>query len=106
VIVPLLLAAVTASLDPSPSLSGNCNPTRVHFTGHINSDTPGKVTYTWVRINQPAARTITVDFEKPGSVPVSFDILLRKPEQGAVILRVVFPQQNDSARVKYQVACK
>jgi hypothetical protein len=106
VIVPLLLAAVTASLDPSPSLSGNCNPTRVHFTGHITSNTPGKFTYTWVRTDHPASRTITVDFEKPGSAPVSFDILVRKAEKGAVMLRVVFPQQNDSAQVKYQVTCK
>ncbi|HXA49511.1 MAG TPA: hypothetical protein VNV86_04365 [Candidatus Acidoferrum sp.] len=105
--LPLLtLAAVTAVLDPVPVMTGNCNPTRVHFTGHIASDIAGKVTYTWLRANKPAGQTLTVNFDKPGSVPVSYDLMIRKPEDGSVMLRVVLPQQNDSARVKFHVTCK
>jgi hypothetical protein len=102
----LTLAAVTAILDPAPVVTGNCNPTRVHFTGHITSDIAGKVTYTWLRANKPAGQTLTVNFEKPGSAPVSYDVMIRKPEEGFVMLRVVLPQQSDSARVKYHVTCK
>ena len=105
----MLLAAalaVTALLDPAPTFTGNCNPTRVHFTGHITSDAPAQVTYTWVRLNAPAGRTFTVTFDKPGTVPVTLDLLLRKSEEGAVSLRVVLPQPVESAKVKYHVTCK
>jgi hypothetical protein len=106
VVLPLALAAITATLDPSPQLTGNCNPTRVHFTGHISSDAPVKVTYTWVRMNYPAGRTFAVDFNQPGTAAVSFDILLRKAEKGAVILKVVFPTTVESSKIEYQVKCK
>jgi len=106
VLASIAFAVITAVLDPAPTLSGNCNPTRVHFTGHITSDTPGKVTYTWVRLNQPAGRTITADFDKPGAVTVTYDLLIHKAEDGAVMLRVLLPQQSDSAKVKFHVSCK
>jgi hypothetical protein len=102
----LTMAAVTAVLDPVPAVTGNCNPTRVHFTGRISSEIAGKVTYTWLRLNKPAGQALTVNFDKPGSVPVTYDLLIRKPEEGEVLLRVVLPQQHDSARVKYRVTCK
>ncbi len=102
----LLLAAVIAVLDPSPAVSGNCNPTRVHFSGRIHSDGPGRVTYTWTRFNHPASRTFTLDFDKPGTLPVTYDLLLHKSEEGTVMLRVVLPQQSDSAKVRFHVTCK
>jgi hypothetical protein len=39
-------------------------------------------------------------------VPVSYDVMIRKPEDGSVMLRVVLPQQSDSARVQFHVTCK
>jgi hypothetical protein len=102
----VVAAALAAILDPSPTLTGNCNPTRVRFTGHITADAPVKVTYTWVRMNYPSGRTFTLDFSKAGSLPVSYDLLLRKREEGAVMLRIVLPQPAESAKVKYKVACK
>ena len=38
--LPLLLAAfaVKPSLDHPPAITGNCNPARVRFTGHISAD--------------------------------------------------------------------
>jgi hypothetical protein len=106
-VVPLfLLAAVSAVLDPSPALSGNCNPTRVHFTGRITTDGPARVTYTWVRPNHPAGHTLTVDFDKAGTVPVTYDVMVRKAESGNVTLRVILPVQSDSAKVTYKVSCK
>ncbi len=105
--VPLLiLAAVSAVLDPSPALSGNCNPTRVHFTGHITVSGPTRVTYAWERVNYPAGRTFTVDFDKAGTVPVTYDLLLRKAETGTVTLKIVLPVQSESAKVAYKVTCK
>lgn len=101
-----ILFAVTAVLDPAPTVTGNCSPTRVHFNGHIRSDAPGSVTYTWLRSNQAAGRTFTLKFEQPGSLPVSYDLLVRKAESGSVMLRVVFPHQVDSAKVKYQATCR
>jgi hypothetical protein len=37
--LPLLLAAlsVTAALDDPPRITGNCHPSRVHFTGRITA---------------------------------------------------------------------
>lgn len=98
--------AVTAVIEPAPTLTGNCNPTRVHFTGHIASEAPGQVTYTWVRLNSPAGRTFTLTFDKAGTLPVTLDLLIRKPEDGAVSLRVILPQPAESAKIKYRVACK
>jgi hypothetical protein len=103
--IPLALA-ITVALDPSPALSGNCAPTRVHFTGHIASDGPAKVTYTWVRVNQPPGRTYTLDFPQAATLPVTYDLLVRKSEQGWVALRVILPQQKDSAKVQFEVKCK
>ena len=105
-VATLVLAAVTAVLDPSPAVSGNCSPTRVHFSGRIQSDSPGRVTYTWVRFNYPAGRTFTLDFDKPGVLPVTFDLLLRKPEAGIVQLRIVLPQSGESEKVHYRVTCQ
>jgi hypothetical protein len=56
-------------------------------------------------VNQPA-RTYTLDFDKAGALPVSFDILVRKSEEGWVMLRVILPEQADSAKVKFAVTCK
>ena len=104
--LPALALAITALLDPNPTLTGNCNPTRVHFTGRISADAPGQVTYTWVRLNSPAGRTFTASFDKPGTLPVTLDLLIRKSEEGAVTLRIVLPQSAESAKVKYRVTCK
>jgi hypothetical protein len=105
-VLPILFATITAVLDPNPTLSGNCNPTQVHFTGRISSDTAGQVTYSWNRLNHPAGRTFTVNFEKPGTLPVSLDLFIRKSEEGSVALRLVLPKTGESSKVKYKVACK
>lgn len=102
----MLLAAVTAVLDPSAALTGNCGPTRVHFTGRIASDAPAKITYTWIRLNHPAGPAQTLELREPGSVPVSYDLFIRKSEDGAVMLRILMPRELDSAKVRYRVACK
>jgi hypothetical protein len=101
----LLPLAIAVALTAPPAISGNCNPTRVHFTGTITSDSPTRVTYTWVRPNQPS-RTYTLDFPKAGTLPVTYDVLLRKRDQGWVMLRVILPEKVESDKVKYQVECK
>jgi hypothetical protein len=101
-----LALAITAALNPKPEITGTCAPTRVHFTGHIMSDGPGKVTYTWVRVNQPAGRTFTLEFSKADTLPVSYDLLVRKAERGWVMLRVILPQEAESGKAEFQVTCK
>ena len=103
-LLPIALATA-AVLDPFPIFSGNCNPTRVHISGRITADAPGKITYTWVRPNYPASRTFTLEFAKPGSQLVTYDMFLHKPEHGWVMLRVVLPEKAESAKVAYQVRC-
>ena len=102
----LFQLAIAVALAAPPTVTGNCNPTRVHFTGSITSDSPAKITYTWVRANQPVSRPYTLDFPKAGTLPITYDLLLRKSEQGWVMLRVILPQQTESAKIKYQVDCK
>ncbi|MBS1854495.1 MAG: hypothetical protein JST11_03945 [Acidobacteria bacterium] len=105
--LPLIaLAAITAVLDPNPVITGNCNPTRVHFTGRIASGAAAKITYTWIRLNHPAGPAQTLELAKPGSAPVSYDLFIRKSEDGAVTLRILLPGEIDSAKVRYRVTCK
>lgn len=105
--LPLIaLAAITAVLDPNPLITGNCNPTRVHFTGRISSDAPASITYTWIRLNHPAGPAQTLTLAKPGSAPVTFDLFLRKSEDGAVLLRILMPRETDTAKIRYRVTCK
>ena len=70
--LPALLAslALKATLDHPPVITGNCNPARVHFAGHIIADAPGPVKYTWVRSDKPSTATFTLTFDEAGSLPV------------------------------------
>jgi hypothetical protein len=94
--LPLLLTAlaVKPTVDRPPVITGNCNPARVHFTGHISADAAGPVKYTWVRSDKPSTATFTLDFPKPGSLPVTYDWLL-----------IVSPETANSGKVRFEVKC-
>ena len=104
----LLLAAlaVKPTLDHPLAITGNCNPARVHFTGHIAADAPGSVKYTWVRSDKPSNATFTLDFTAPGSLPVTYDWLLNGPADGWVVLQVIAPERANSGMVRFHVKCK
>src|SRR4051794_37762379 len=106
--LPLLLAAfaLKPTLDTPPAITGNCNPSRVHFTGHIRADTAGPVKYTWVRSDQPSAATFTLNFPAPGSLPVTYDWLLKGPADGWVVLAVISPSSAHSDKVHFSLKCK
>jgi hypothetical protein len=106
-VLPLLLAAfaLKPTLDHPPAITGNCNPARVHFTGHIRADAPGPVKYTWVRSDKPSTATFTLSFTGPGSLPVTYDWLLKGPAHGWVVLQVVSPEAANSGMVHFQVKC-
>ena len=106
-VLPLLLAALALkpTLDHPPLITGNCHPARVHFTGRISSDAPGPVKYTWVRSDKPSTATFTLNFTAPGSLPVTYDWLLKGPAGGWVVLQVISPEQADSGMVRFQVKC-
>ena len=105
--LPLLLAALALkpTLDHPPVITGNCNPERVHFTGHITADAPGPVKYTWVRSDKPSTATFTLNFTAPGSLPVTYDWLLKGPADGWVVLQVILPEKANSGKVRFQVKC-
>jgi hypothetical protein len=104
----LLLSAfaVNATLDHPPAITGNCNPARVHFSGHIRTDAPGPVKYTWVRSDKPSTATFTLNFTQAGSLPVTYDWLLKGPADGWVVLQVISPEAVNTGKVKFQVKCK
>jgi hypothetical protein len=105
----MLLAAalaVKAMVDTPPRITGNCDPARVHFTGRISSDTAGPVRYTWVRSDKPSANTFTIQFDKPGSLPVTYDWLLKGPAEGWVVLQIVSPEKAHSEKIRFDVNCK
>jgi hypothetical protein len=104
----LLLAAlaVKPTLDRPPAITGNCRPARVHFTGHIAADAPGPVKYTWVRSEKPSTATFTLTFTAPGTLPVTYDWLLKGPADGWVVLQVIAPERANSGMVRFHVKCK
>jgi hypothetical protein len=105
--LPLLLAAfaLKPTLDHPPTITGNCNPARVHFSGRISADAPGPVKYTWVRSDKPSTATFILNFSQPGSLPVTYDWLLKGPADGWVVLQVVSPESANSGKVRFQVKC-
>ena len=104
----LLLAAlaVKPTLDRPPAITGNCHPARVHFTGHIAADAPGPVKYTWVRSEKPSTASFTLNFTAPGSLPVTYDWLLKGSADGWVVLQVIAPERANSGMVRFHVKCK
>ena len=103
---PLLaVLAIQATLDRPPAITGGCNPARVHFTGHIAAQTPGHVKYSWVRSDKPSTATFTLNFATPGSLPVTYDWLLKGPAEGWVVLQVISPEVANSGMVRFQVKC-
>ena len=104
----LLLAAlaVKPTLDRPPAITGNCHPARVHFTGHIAANAPGPVKYTWVRSDEPSTASFTLSFTAPGSLPVTYDWLLKGPADGWVVLQAISPERANSGMVRFHVKCK
>ena len=105
--LPLLLAAVALKpvLDYPPKITGNCHPARVHFTGRITADGPGPVRYAWVRNDKPSTATFVLTFDKPGTLPVTYDWLLPGPADGWVVLQVITPVPTHSEKVLFHVSC-
>jgi hypothetical protein len=98
--------AIKAIVSTPPQITGNCDPARVHFTGRISNDAAGPVRYTWVRSDKPSTNTFTLQFDKPGSLPVTYDWLLKGPAEGWVVLHVLTPDKVHSEKVRFEVNCK
>jgi hypothetical protein len=104
--MPALAAiAIKVALLATPQITGNCNPSRVHFTGRIASDSAGPVRYTWVRSDKPSNNTFTLQFDKPGAVPVTYDWIVKSELKGWVVLHVIAPEDVHSERVRFEVKC-
>jgi hypothetical protein len=77
----------------------------VHFKGRITADAAGPVRYSWVRSDKPSTATFTLDFTGPGSLPVTYDWLLKGPADGWVVLQVISPEKVNSGKVRFEVKC-
>jgi hypothetical protein len=97
---------VDITLDSPPTITGNCNPTRVHFAAHLTATGPGKVTYVWLRSDKGSSAVQTVEFSKSGPVPVSYDWLARSRISGWVALKVLTPVAQQSRKVNFEVTCR
>ena|SRR5438034_3550974 len=105
--MPLLaVLAIKAALTAPPEITGNCNPSRVHFSGRITNDSAGPVRYIWVRSDKPSGNTFTLQFDRAGSLPVTYDWLLKGPGERWVVLQVISPEKVRSEKVRFDVTCK
>jgi hypothetical protein len=101
-----LALAIKISIPVSPEITGPCDRTRVHFAARISNDNVGLVRYTWVRSDKPSNNTFTLRFEKPGSLPVTYDWLLQGPAKGWVVLQVISPKESHSEKMHFDVTCR
>jgi hypothetical protein len=104
--LPVAFLSLKAVVDHNPTVSGNCSPSRVHFTGRITTDAAGPVRYTWVRSRDRSSATFVLNFDKPGTLPVTYDWLVHGPTDGWVVLQVVSPLAVHSEKVRFDVSCK
>ena len=101
----LLAALAIKATVAAPVITGNCNPARVHFAGHISTGAAGPVKYAWVRSDKPSNATFTLNFTAPGTLPVSYDWLLKGPADGWVVLQVIAPEKVNSGKIRFTVKC-
>jgi hypothetical protein len=97
---------VEITLDSPATITGNCNPSRVHFTGHIIASAPGKITYVWLRSDKGASSAQTLEFTRPGPLPVGYDWLLRRTTNGWVALKVLTPTPLESGKAGFELICR
>ena len=57
------------------------------------------------RSDKPSTATFTLNFTAPGSLPVTYDWLLKGPADGWVVLQVILPEKANSGKVRFQVKC-
>jgi hypothetical protein len=108
-LLPLLLSStfgVDVKLDIPPTITGNCNPTRVHFAAHLTATGPGKVSYVWLRSDKGSSAVQNLEFSKAGPLPVSYDWLVRVRTSGWVSLKVLTPAPGESRKVGFEVTCR
>lgn len=96
---------VGIALDSPPQLIGNCNPTRVHFSGRINATAPGVATFQWIRSDNSSSPVRTLRFDRPGPLPITYDWVLRGSHTGWVAFKVLSPNTIESRRVNFRVDC-
>ena|ERR1051326_5482543 len=102
----LFTFGVDVSIDGPPTISGNCDPTRVHFAAHITATGPSKITYVWLRGDKGSSAVETLEFRQAGPSPVSYDWLIRNRTSSWVSLKVLTPVTQQSRKVTFDVSCK
>jgi hypothetical protein len=47
-----------------------------------------------------------MNFTAPGSLPVSYDWMLKGPAEGWVVLQVISPEKVNSGKIRFELKCK
>jgi hypothetical protein len=106
------LPSMTVTLTGGPaSYQGVC-PVVIHFKGAINTTRPARAHYKFVRSDGAYSPTEPVQIEtsgSTGSVDVSADWTVGTAEQsryeGWMIMKVVYPGEIESPKVRFRVVC-
>lgn len=103
------LPNMTATLSGAPeSYQGVC-PVVIRFKGAINTTRPARVHYKFVRSDGAYSPSAHVQFETGGSSEMNADWTVGTGEQsrydGWMMLKVVYPGEIESPRVRFRVVC-
>ena len=103
------LPSMTATLTGTPeSYQGMC-PVEIRFKGAINTTRPGRVHYKFIRSDGAYAPTEPASFDTSGAREVSTTWTVGTAEQsryeGWMMLKVVYPNEIESTRVRFKVTC-
>src|SRR5438270_2536346 len=91
-------------LNPQPTLTGACHPTRAHFSGKIRTNGPLDVTYEWLRSD--GARTEhTLHFGKAQTQSISTDWSISKSYSGWMQLVILSPKRLQTSKANFQINC-
>ncbi len=106
---PVQAAGLEASLSASPtSYSGKC-PAVIQFNGVIRYDRTGRVQYKFIRSDNANAPVQTLNFTRPGSMPVHTTWTLGGAQlpsySGWEAIQIIYPQQVTSNRAAFRMRC-
>lgn len=103
------LPSMTVKLSGAPeSYQGTC-PVVIRFNGTINTTRPARIHHKFIRSDGAYSPTETGQFESSGSKEVSANWTVGTAEQsryeGWMTLKVVYPDEIESSKARFRVAC-
>ncbi len=104
---PSNAAVVGAGASVAPPVHAGACPFTFKFTGKIQSNSPGVVTYRWMRSDGAMAPVQTLVFREPG-VQLVFDTWTLSPPHyvGWEAIRILSPNPFASNKAVFKLDCK